>query len=154
MDNDLMARRLRPPSQPTPQSGQSDQPGQPPSPWDVPLADDGSFAPSEPQPPQNDPPFAPPDPLARADVPWDRPAPEAWPPTEESGTDDPQRWSAQGGAPAADDARPEGPSGDALGESYDLADHRRMQRQDANGEKRDDADYRARAARAGSERQE
>jgi len=65
MDNDLMARRLRPPSQPpspqasphaSPQNGQPQPieagPGQD---WDEPIT---------------------PDPAARADVPWDRPAPE------------------------------------------------------------------------------
>ena len=106
MDNDLMARRLRPPSQPTAHNGASGQPGKPPSPWDVSLTEDGSFAPPQPQVPENDPPFAPPDPEARADVPWDRPAPEAWPPTEDSGTDYPQTWAAVGGTPAAHDPQP------------------------------------------------
>jgi len=65
MDNDLMARRLRPPSQPTPANGQ--QPAQPSSPWDVPLADgqfappDGQLPPQDPQFAPQDPPFAPPD---------------------------------------------------------------------------------------------
>lgn len=45
MDNDLMARRLRAPSQPNSGNGQqpTDQPGQP-SPWDVSLSNDGQFA--------------------------------------------------------------------------------------------------------------
>jgi hypothetical protein len=101
MDNDLMARRLRPPSQPTSQNGQS---AQPPSPWDV--------------PPTDDPPFAPPDPAARADVPWDRPAPEAWPPSEDAGaTDYSLTWSAQAGAPAPHDPQSEWPAPDAAGDA-------------------------------------
>ncbi|HUP82782.1 MAG TPA: hypothetical protein VM284_01165 [Candidatus Limnocylindria bacterium] len=116
MDNDLMARRLRP-SQPTPQNGQS-QPPPPPSPWDVPLTDDGgSFAPADSQRPQNDPPFEPPHPASRADVPWDRPAPEAWPPSEDAGTDHTQTWSAQGVQPTANENRPDGPAADAIGEA-------------------------------------
>src|SRR5688572_17037423 len=101
MDNDLMARRLRPSSQPTPPHGQSQ--AQPPAPWDIPLADDGPFAPAQsalPQQerPQQDPPFAPPDPEARADVPWDRPAPESWPAADPLGDTAP--WDR----PASDDS--------------------------------------------------
>ena len=115
MDNDLMARRLRPPSQPAPANG---QPTQPPSPWDVPLAPDGEFAATDGQLPQQDPPFAPPDgawgpdPQARADVPWDRPDPEPWPPAEQD-TVDQQTWSALGAAPAAH--LPDWPAADSLG---------------------------------------
>jgi hypothetical protein len=100
MDNDLMARRLRPPSQPSNQNGQS---AQPPSPWDVPLADD--------------PPFAPPDPAARADIPWDRPAPETWPPSDDAGTDYQQTWSAHGVPAASHDPQPEWPAADPIGDA-------------------------------------
>ena len=96
MDNDLMARRLRPSSQPTPSHGQS--PAQPPAPWDVPLADEGPFAPAQSAEPEQDPPFAPPDPQARADVPWDRPAPESWP------WADPLGDAAPSDRPASDDS--------------------------------------------------
>ncbi len=58
MDNDLMARRLRPPSEPPkPQNGNSSF-GSGQSPWTT-------------------------DSEVRADVPWDRPADEAWPPIDE-----------------------------------------------------------------------
>jgi len=61
MDNDLMARRLRPPSEPPrPQNGHSPLPLETP-PWAA-LPDSG------------------------AEVPWDRPAPEQWPPTTEETT--------------------------------------------------------------------
>ena len=124
MDNDLMARRLRPPSQPTPANGQ--QPAQTPSPWDVPLADgqfappDGQLPPQDPQFAPQDPPFAPPDgqwgpdPQAREDVPWDRPDPEPWPPAEDGAADVPQSWSAQGGVPAARAPQPDWPAAHAL----------------------------------------
>ena len=114
MDNDLMARRLRPPYEPTPANDQSLSQ---PSPWDVHLADDGSFAPNEATPPQQDPPFAPPDPAARADIPWDRPAPEAWPPAEDSGTDYSQAWSAQPAPPAPEPVLPAWPAIDPLGDA-------------------------------------
>ena len=124
MDNDLMARRLRPPSQPTPANGQ--QPAQASSPWDVPLADgqiappDGQLPPQDPQFAPQDPPFAPPDgqwgpdPQARADVPWDRPDPEPWPPADDEAADVPQTWSAQGGVPAAPTPQPDWPVADSL----------------------------------------
>jgi hypothetical protein len=65
MDNDLMARRLRPPSEtPRPQNGHSPLPSDTP-PWAA-TPDSGAEVPG-------------------ADVPWDRPQAEAWPPV---GTDD------------------------------------------------------------------
>ena len=67
MDNDLMARRLRPPSEPPrPQNGHSPLPPETP-PWAT-LPESG------------------------AEVPWDRPAPEPWPPTTGEATADP--WDA------------------------------------------------------------
>jgi len=114
MDNDLMARRLRPPYEPTPANDQSLSQ---PSPWDVQLTDDGSFAPNAATPPQQDPPFAPPDTATRADVPWDRPAPEAWPPAEDSGTDYSQAWSAQPAPPAPEPVLPAWPAIDPLGDA-------------------------------------
>ena len=130
MDNDLMARRLRPPSQPNSSNGQqpTDQPGQQPSPWDVALTPDGQFAPPDPTYSTQEPSFAPPDPAARADVPWDRPAPEPWPPTDDSATDPDapgmqETWFAQGSDPGAVPTRPDWPgrpdwpAADALGES-------------------------------------
>src|SRR5687768_16252259 len=82
MDNDHLARRLGP-SQPTPPSGQPL--AQPPAPWDAPATNEGSFAPAQSAQPPQDPPFAPPDPAARDDVPWDRPDPESWPAAEPLG---------------------------------------------------------------------
>ncbi len=87
MDNDLIARRLRPPSQPNSRTSRqpADQSGQP-SPWDFALSNEAQFAPPKPQTTPLDPPFAPQfgqaGPTPRADVPWDRPDPEPWPPTE------------------------------------------------------------------------
>ncbi|MEP7158468.1 MAG: hypothetical protein ABI797_03500 [Chloroflexota bacterium] len=111
MDNDLMARRLRPPSQPsTPQSGQ-----QPPEPLDPnqpsyqplqPTQPDEPIQPTQPGQPTpiwGQPPAV--DPAARADIPWDRPAPEPWPPSADDQVGfDP--WAPQLVAPPAQPVAP------------------------------------------------
>jgi hypothetical protein len=113
MDNDLMARRLRPPSQPN-----AGQPAQPSSPWDVSLTSAGDFAPPDDGAPPQDPPFFPSDPAARADVPWDRPAPEVWPPSDDQAPSQqtPPIWSSQSGAADPTSTRPEWPAADPLGD--------------------------------------
>ena len=125
MDNDLMARRLRPPSEPlrptnghsphsmdtlelpqTMQPRESSQPMEPPE-WPQPMEASQPPRATEPmQPPQpsevirlpapqsaqpphaddvaEQAPWSPsPETDLRADVPWDRPEPEAWPPVED-----------------------------------------------------------------------